>query len=515
MKNLLYLILITPLFLFSQNNCSLSTSYNETNLLIGTNQFKCDGSFVFEFVVEVMPADTPYSVLLYKNGDLYEFGTFSSINSQTPSIFVFDSLLYAGDYDLRVITSSNDTCYESFSFVDPPVLEYEIDIQNPVSCDTEGVVTIFNINGGSPPFDVGISESNGFNPIYYTDLSQDFFYVDSLEPGFYSFTIRDVNDCLTTIGDDVPIEISQGIMPMELNYSLDNGVNVCVDGGVSPYQFVLDGDTINSSDNCITYELCGGNYEVIVLDSYDMKVCSDTTNFDIEVIDASIDQLTKEAVINSGGLSPFSYSWSLNGSLVDGENDAIYKAQFCEGNYSCLIMDRIGCQKTVSLTINPLVLNLTKDLDCMDQEFNVLEVNPEGGTEPYELSWNQEGEFSSTISNLSPKVYEAYVRDYHNCFAQDQVEIPVLTDSCLFNAFSPNGDLINDIWKINSSFLYENSEVMIYNRWGKQIFHSLGYKNGWDGLNSFQNEVAEGVYFYVIDLKNGSKQLKGSVSVFR
>ena len=85
----------------------------------------------------------------------------------------------------------------------------------------------------------------------------------------------------------------------------------------------------------------------------------------------------------------------------------------------------------------------------------------------------------------------------------------------MFNAFSPNGDLINDIWKINSSFLYENSEVMIYNRWGKQIFHSLGYKNGWDGLNSFQNEVAEGVYFYVIDLKNGSKQLKGSVSVFR
>jgi gliding motility-associated-like protein len=84
----------------------------------------------------------------------------------------------------------------------------------------------------------------------------------------------------------------------------------------------------------------------------------------------------------------------------------------------------------------------------------------------------------------------------------------------LFNAFSPNGDLVNDTWALNPSFLYENSEVIIYNRWGAKIYQSLGYKQAWDGRNSAGNLVKEGVYFYSILLKNGHDNIKGSISVF-
>ena len=88
MKNLLYLILIFPFLAFAQSNCILSVTYNQSNLVNGTSEFKCVGDFVFDFEVDVFPADTPYTVLLTKDGEIFENGTYSSINSQSPNIFV-------------------------------------------------------------------------------------------------------------------------------------------------------------------------------------------------------------------------------------------------------------------------------------------------------------------------------------------------------------------------------------------------------------------------------------------
>ena len=96
----------------------------------------------------------------------------------------------------------------------------------------------------------------------------------------------------------------------------------------------------------------------------------------------------------------------------------------------------------------------------------------------------------------------------------EEIEVPVILDSCLINAFSPNGDNINDTWMLNTSFLYENTEVIIYNRWGAKIYQSLGYKQAWDGKNSSGNLVKEADYFYSIILKNGYDNIKGSISVF-
>ena len=96
----------------------------------------------------------------------------------------------------------------------------------------------------------------------------------------------------------------------------------------------------------------------------------------------------------------------------------------------------------------------------------------------------------------------------------EEIEVPVILDSCLFNAFSPNGDNINDTWVINPSFLYEDAEVIIYNRWGAKVHRSLGYNQSCDGKNSLGILVKEGVYFYSIILKNGHDNIKGSISVF-
>ena len=513
MKNLLCLLLF-PFAVFSQSNCTLSVNYNQTNLVSGTSEFKCNGGFVFDFEVTVFPADTPYVVLLTKDGETFENAVFSPINSQSPNIFVLDSLLYAGVYELQVVTSNNDTCYENFSFTNPDTVDYNLNVTTPISCDTTSQIIVTDLVAVTYPYDLGVLGSQGLDPIYYEDLSQDSFILDSLNPGFYTFTLVDSNGCITNFGDEIPIEISQGILPMELSVDISSELSVCVYGGVAPYQFIMDTDTIVSSDTCVNYQLCAGTYEVVVIDSYNSGQCSETISFSIDPIDGYIDQFNKQAIIESGGIPPYSYSWSLNGVLVDGENDSIYRGSFCPALYECRVVDKLGCVKVLQLNIPEIELNITDNIDCQDSDFSTIEISPEGGTSPYQVVWNN-NETTLSISNLSPQTYIASVLDYHNCLKEDQTDIPIITDSCLYNAFSPNGDLVNDVWSINSSFLFENTEVTIYNRWGKKIFYSLGYKNDWDGKNRYNVDLAEGVYFYVINLKNGHDSIKGSINLFR
>jgi gliding motility-associated-like protein len=49
------------------------------------------------------------------------------------------------------------------------------------------------------------------------------------------------------------------------------------------------------------------------------------------------------------------------------------------------------------------------------------------------------------------------------------------------NIFTPNGDGLNDKWKITNIEEYPQAIVRVYNRWGEKIFESAGYKTPWDG----------------------------------
>lgn len=82
------------------------------------------------------------------------------------------------------------------------------------------------------------------------------------------------------------------------------------------------------------------------------------------------------------------------------------------------------------------------------------------------------------------------------------------------NAFSPNGDGVNDTWKIKNLETFPTCTVDIYTRSGQQVYHSVGYATPWDGKYSGANLPA-GVYYYVINLNNGSSPLSGYVAVIR
>lgn len=93
---------------------------------------------------------------------------------------------------------------------------------------------------------------------------------------------------------------------------------------------------------------------------------------------------------------------------------------------------------------------------------------------------------------------ELLVIDEEGC--RDSVRIPLqILDGLVdeFNMFSPNGDGINDDFRIEYRGTREYT-VAIYDRWGKQIFLTKDRMTGWDGKNAAGQELPEGVYYYTL-----------------
>jgi gliding motility-associated-like protein len=101
-----------------------------------------------------------------------------------------------------------------------------------------------------------------------------------------------------------------------------------------------------------------------------------------------------------------------------------------------------------------------------------------------------------------------YIDAYDDC--ADYVSVP--------EGFSPNGDGVNDRFVIKGIKDFPNSRLMVFNRWGNKIFEATGYLNDWDGrsdnsLTVGSKIIPEGTYYYIIDLGNGDKPIKGFVYI--
>jgi gliding motility-associated-like protein len=111
-------------------------------------------------------------------------------------------------------------------------------------------------------------------------------------------------------------------------------------------------------------------------------------------------------------------------------------------------------------------------------------------------------------------VYTLTVTDSRGCVSSDTTLIKVSPLVVIPNTFTPNGDGINDHWDIQGLVAYVNASVDIYDRYGQQVFHSIGYPKPWDGTYSGK-QLPAGVYYYVIKTNFQGLVLSGWVTVLR
>ena len=132
---------------------------------------------------------------------------------------------------------------------------------------------------------------------------------------------------------------------------------------------------------------------------------------------------------------------------------------------------------------------------CFDYEYPLLEVIGQD-LEMYDFTWypseNTSLEFEpkkagihslTVIGDMCHSLYSIELIDY----CEGLVRVP--------NAFSPNGDGMNDEFKpvaVNVS----DYELIIYNRWGSEVFKSTNHAFGWNGKGALGYEAPQDLYVY-------------------
>jgi gliding motility-associated-like protein len=131
------------------------------------------------------------------------------------------------------------------------------------------------------------------------------------------------------------------------------------------------------------------------------------------------------------------------------------------------------------------------------------------------ISYLSDPQIANPIASPNEDIlYTLNVSSNQGCLAADNIFIKVLQLPEIPNAFTPNADGYNDVWNIRYLESYTNATVEIFNRYGQQVYYSVGYANPWDGRFKSE-ELPMGTYYYIINPGNGRKAMTGAVTLIK
>lgn len=213
------------------------------------------------------------------------------------------------------------------------------------------------------------------------------------------------------------------------------------------------------------------------------------------------------------------------------------------GKYYLTVTDQYGCSDMDSVLVN-FYTQAVKDTGTTKINFSV-DINvlandiPRKDLDPASLKIvtpPQNGVavvVADSVISYTPSQYFVgtdnfvyAVCDYFNHCDQASVLV-IVNDQPFFipEAFSPNGDGLNDTFEVKGLAKYKRVQLTIFNRWGSTVYESSNYGKGpgkdgfWDGKSKGgvtigSGPVPTGTYFYVLKL-DGKEKINGSVYLDR
>ncbi|MFB6306385.1 MAG: gliding motility-associated C-terminal domain-containing protein [Flavobacteriales bacterium] len=217
-------------------------------------------------------------------------------------------------------------------------------------------------------------------------------------------------------------------------------------------------------------------------------------------------QLERSVIGSTGGSSSAAFgSISHTTGEVATETDSSSLLSLTQGFHQPLIIDQLGFSV------------ISKNESCNGAS--------DGYAEPFEVSWST-GDTTLRLDSVPMGTYTVIVNGVtEDCQLSKKVQVGIDDPNpCkleTFNAFSPDGDKVNDKWVIENISEFQSSSVTIYNRWGDELNSFKDYDNKnvvWNGRNNSGNLLPSGIYFYVIKVTgdNGAqKEQSGWVQITR
>jgi len=308
-------------------------------------------------------------------------------------------------------------------------------------------------------------------------------------------------------------------------------------GGKPSYLYTV---TFNGTTNIIENQpevnlenIASGTYKIIATDSQGNVVESEEyiiTQPDEIIIDKTIDYVKCSDVSSvnlnvTGGGKFYNVEWY--NSVTNKTYSGFKVDELKSGVYYILVEDQNGCSSkaVVDATnvskveikdivrVNPTDLDnpngqitaqLTYPIDLVKYKLQVSEY----GADYKDLAENTTGEFTGLKANN----YKIIATSADGCEDIEYKELIIDSEKIkIYNAFTPNGDGINDTWTIENISRFPECVVKVYNSWGLEVFHSEGYSISWDGTRN-GNKLPAGVYYYSIKLDD-AKPLTGSLTI--
>jgi len=207
----------------------------------------------------------------------------------------------------------------------------------------------------------------------------------------------------------------------------------------------------------------------------------------------------------------------------DGSVDSIFIAK-APGKYFVTAIDYCNRFYRDTITIREATFSLDAGRDTSICQFEKLQLSATTGFNKY--TWTPAYRISNTVGNavvVSPEITTSYsvsAEKFPGCILKDTVTVTIKDCPNQFfipNAFSPNRDSKNDIFKPIITGAISGYEFSVYNRWGQLVFKTIDRNNGWDGTMGGVRQNGN-LFVWVCKFRFSNEELqikKGTVVLIR
>ncbi|WP_190810395.1 T9SS type B sorting domain-containing protein [Flagellimonas sp. S3867] len=430
--------------------------------------------------------------------------------------------LIAGSYYVQVISMDCQVVSSAIDIIDPVPLQIDRQESTDVTCAglDDGTIAV-EVSGGTGEILYAITPNlNQFDTVNtFTGLA----------PGIYDVIAQDRNGCFETFQFDIqqpaPIQAQAINILHEVCFgSADGSFELDITGGTAPYSSALNSnaDTDFVQGQILFQNLPAGTHVAFIRDDQGCE-----TNVIVEI---------NPGVNLTATVTPV---YECDGDLPTNRLDIVFEDQtvvpdvlygldttdpalmqltsdftnIAPGDHSLTILHSNGCANTIDFNIigfEPLTLVLE------NSNINEITANITGGLEDYTIFFGDDnnGTDNTYIINRTD-TYVVRVIDQNGCEVTAEIFMEFI-DIEIPPFFTPDGDGLNDTWLPDNLEAFPNALMIIFDRYGRELYR-MGYGDaGWDGIYN-NSELPTGDYWYVIKLRgeNDDREMVGHFTLYR
>lgn len=310
-----------------------------------------------------------------------------------------------------------------------------------------------------------------------------------------------------------------------------NNTDMGVNAAVFRTTTLSDGDIVScmltSDIRCVTTSNAISNLLQIEVDVNTVATVNITAS---RTTICKEDEVTFTAETTNAGTSP-TYKWLVNGAATGDNTRVLVARNFSNGDeVSCVVTPGTNTcavnnasSNTIRITINPLPEIVIFPADTLVTPGAQVTFDTYVSLPVNSFEWTPSAMLvapslpePTTVPVFNETIFRFQVVTNDGCRVYKDVRITPLIPLYIPSAFTPNGDGLNDLFRIPAGSNIILADFSVFNRWGERIFTTKDAGAGWDGrVKGVMQE--SGVYIYSINGTQYGKPVavKGTVTLVR